>query len=224
MKKIISILFASLFLSVTAHAGGMIGIKYGTGELEGTKEACTAGSNSYSAETKEIDIRKQMTESISKSVKDKKLNEKKEIEEIKERQKNLLEETSQEHVDPYEEYIEKKVKLAQLSWTYLEHINKLKEIRGIINKTRKYISDADEENPSFSKKYFQKYMETRKKAGFKDDGKELETSFMKFLVKDAELPGIDNEDLIIKEKESNDEESNDGESKDEESNDEESKN
>ena len=54
MKKIISILFASLFLSVTAHAGGMIGIKYGTGELEGTKEAYTAGSNSYSSETKDV--------------------------------------------------------------------------------------------------------------------------------------------------------------------------
>ena len=32
----------------------MIGIKYGTGELEGTKEAYTAGSNSYSSETKDV--------------------------------------------------------------------------------------------------------------------------------------------------------------------------
>tara|TARA_B100000965_G_scaffold309598_1_gene268872 strand:- start:1957 stop:2595 length:639 start_codon:yes stop_codon:yes gene_type:complete len=54
MKKIISILFASLLFSVSAHAGGMIGIKYGTGELEGTKHAYTAGSNDYSAETKDV--------------------------------------------------------------------------------------------------------------------------------------------------------------------------
>ncbi len=54
MKKVISILFASLLFSVTAHAGGMIGIKYGTGELEGTKKAYTAGSNSYSAQTKDV--------------------------------------------------------------------------------------------------------------------------------------------------------------------------
>ena len=52
MKKIISILFVSLLFTVSAHAGGMIGIKYGTGELEATKHAYTAGSNSYSAHTR----------------------------------------------------------------------------------------------------------------------------------------------------------------------------
>ncbi len=51
MKKIISILFVSLLLTVSAHAGGMIGVKYGNGELEATKQAYTAGSNSYSAQT-----------------------------------------------------------------------------------------------------------------------------------------------------------------------------
>ena len=52
MKKIISILFVSLLFTVSAHAGGMIGIKYGNGDLEGTKKAYTAGSTSYSAQTK----------------------------------------------------------------------------------------------------------------------------------------------------------------------------
>ena len=51
MKKIISILFVSALFTLSAHAGGMIGIKYGNGDLEGTKQAYTAGSNSYSAQT-----------------------------------------------------------------------------------------------------------------------------------------------------------------------------
>ncbi len=55
MKKIISILFVSALFTVSAHAGGMIGIKYGNGDLEGTKEAYTAGSTSYSAQTNSKD-------------------------------------------------------------------------------------------------------------------------------------------------------------------------
>ena len=51
MKKIISILFVSALFTMSAHAGGMIGIKYGTGELEGTKQAYTAGSNTYSSQS-----------------------------------------------------------------------------------------------------------------------------------------------------------------------------
>ena len=46
MKKVISILFASLLFAASAHAGGMIGVKYGNGDLEGTQNAYTAASNS----------------------------------------------------------------------------------------------------------------------------------------------------------------------------------
>ena len=55
MKKVISILFASLLFAVSAHAGGMIGVKYGNGDLEGTQNAYTAGSNTYSAQTQSED-------------------------------------------------------------------------------------------------------------------------------------------------------------------------
>ena len=55
MKKVISILFASLLYVTSAHAGGMIGVKYGVGDLEGTKNAYTAGSNTYTAQTQSED-------------------------------------------------------------------------------------------------------------------------------------------------------------------------
>ena len=56
MKKILSILFgASLLLATSAQAEGMIGIKYGTGELDATKNAYTAGSTDYASASKAKD-------------------------------------------------------------------------------------------------------------------------------------------------------------------------
>ena len=54
MKKILSILFgASLLLATSAQAEGMIGIKYGTGELDATKNAyASSATNTYAAQSK----------------------------------------------------------------------------------------------------------------------------------------------------------------------------
>ena len=54
MKKIISIVIASFLFSVTANAGGMVGAKIGFGEIEGTKNAYTAGSTDYAADSEEV--------------------------------------------------------------------------------------------------------------------------------------------------------------------------
>jgi len=56
MKKILGILFgASLILASSAHAGGMLGLKYGNGDLDATKNAYTAGSTTYAASSKAKD-------------------------------------------------------------------------------------------------------------------------------------------------------------------------
>ena len=44
MKKIISIIFSSIFLMSSAYAGGMIGVKIGHGDLEGTRTTNFDGS------------------------------------------------------------------------------------------------------------------------------------------------------------------------------------
>lgn len=49
MKKLMTILFTSLFLASTAYAGGMIGVKVGTGELEGTRTSTSEASGVTSA-------------------------------------------------------------------------------------------------------------------------------------------------------------------------------
>ena len=56
MKKILGILFgASLILASSAHAGGMLGLKYGNGDLDATKNGYTAGSTTYAASSKAKD-------------------------------------------------------------------------------------------------------------------------------------------------------------------------
>ena len=50
MKKIISMLFGACFLFATsAYSAGMVGVKFGTGEIDAESDAYTAGSNTYSA-------------------------------------------------------------------------------------------------------------------------------------------------------------------------------
>jgi hypothetical protein len=144
-------------------------------------------SSKYSAETTEVDIRKEMVKNVSSSIKDKKEEEQREIKEIQQREKNLLEESKREEVDPYEEYITQKVKLASLSFTFLEHQKKMAEIKEIVLKTRDILKNMDDEHPTFKESYYQKYMDARKEAGIKEDEKETQNSFIKFLVQDADL-------------------------------------
>jgi len=145
----------------------------------------------HALNTDEVDIRKKTTKCISESIIEKRKKEQNDIEEIKEKEKKLVEDTKQENVDPYENYITLRVKKAQLSWTYLEHMKKIDEIKKILLKTNDDIVELDKKNPKFNDEYYEKYMKARKDAGIKDTSDGGKDSFMKFLVEDAVLPGID---------------------------------
>lgn len=153
-------------------------------------------SSQYSFEKKEIDIRKEMTESISNDIKQKKMDDAQTVQQIKNREEALIADTQKTEVDQYDEYITLSVKKAQLSWTYLEHIKKIKEIKEIMLKTRIEIKNLENSNPEYKEKYYEKYMNARKESGFKDSKEDMETTFLQYLVEDVNLPGID-EDLII---------------------------
>ena len=144
-------------------------------------------SSKYSAETSEVDIRKETTQSISQNIKEKKIDEQKVISEIKERQEKLLEESKREEIDTYEDYITQRVKLAQLSFTYLEHQKKMAEVKDIVIKTRKVVKELDEEFPSYKDTYYEKYMKAREDAGLKESKMDSEANFIKFLVEDVDL-------------------------------------
>jgi hypothetical protein len=114
---------------------------------------------------------------------------------LKKERKKLIQESNQnpEDVDPNEEYVTLRVKKAQLSWTYLEHQKKMDEIKEIILKTRTRIEEMDNIDPTFKEKYFEKYMKARRDTGLSESTAESENNFMKFLVEDAVLPGIDDQ-------------------------------
>ena len=151
-------------------------------------------SENYSAETSEVDIRKDTTVTVSNAIKDKKAEDAKIAKEMKEQEAELMRDTDPEN-DPAvveeDEYITLNIKKAQLSWTYLEHIKKMQEIRGVLANTKKEIIRIDAVRPELRTTFMEKYFKARTKAGLKHDEKDLREGFIKYLVEDVVLPGID---------------------------------
>jgi hypothetical protein len=142
-------------------------------------------SRDYSGERKEIDIRKSMVDSVSASIRGKKDEEKKQIEEIQAREKELLEDTNKDEEKPSDRYTTLRVKKAQITWTYLETQKKLEEMKNIIIKSRIEIEELEKQDESYSTNYFQKYCDARKSSGL--DNSNIKDSFMKFMVEDVDL-------------------------------------
>jgi hypothetical protein len=109
------------------------------------------------------------------------------MQEIKQKEEELLADSKKEVEDPYDDYITQRVKCAQLSFTYLEHQKKMAEIKNIVIKTRDRIKELDEEYPEFKDNYYQKYMDARNKAGIKESKEDTQANFIKYLVEDAPL-------------------------------------
>jgi hypothetical protein len=117
------------------------------------------------------------------------------MQEIKQREKELLEDSNREEPDSFEHYITNRVKYAQLAWTYLETQKKITDMEDKIKKTLKEISDDDEKFPDFKNQYMDKYMQARKESGLKTSDKELKKSFMAYLNQYADLP-FDQQDYV----------------------------
>lgn len=144
----------------------------------------------YVQETTEIDIRKHATETISNDVREKREKEKKEIEDIKEREKNLLKQSNEVQKgtfkeDPIDTYTTLQVKKANLVFAYKKTQEKLIEMQTSIRKAFKEIRDMDVEDPTLSKKYYDKYMQARRDANIPDDASE--DNWIKYLVEDVKL-------------------------------------
>jgi hypothetical protein len=142
-------------------------------------------TSDYSETTDEIDIRKSMTESVSNNIKRLKQDEQKQIQEVEEREKMLLEDCKKDEQDPMDKYTTLKVKKAQITWTYVETEKKLEEMKNIIIKTRKELEEMDKTEPTFGKEYYKRYCDARSESGL--DNEETSENFMKFLVDDFDL-------------------------------------
>lgn len=141
-----------------------------------------ANNPKYASETKEVDVRKKVTEVIDQDVQKKRQEERNEIKEIQEREKRLKEESSKPE-DSTERYTTLRVKKAQLIWTYYETKKKLGEMITILKKTDEEINQLEAESEEYKKVYKEKYMQARRDAGLKDD----DNSFIKYMCDDIEF-------------------------------------
>ena len=144
-------------------------------------------SRDYSAEVKNIDIRKKTTDIISEDIVRRKQDDAREIQEMKEREEKLLEESKkaeagEDPMEPFEHYIMEQVKRAQLLWTYYETKTKMNQMKTSIRASTDKIAEFDKENPEFYEQYRERYFEARRKSGLKDD----DNSFLQYLGKDLE--------------------------------------
>jgi hypothetical protein len=151
-------------------------------------------SEAFSDEIKQIDIRQKTTDIISEDILTQKKNERQQIEEIKTKEKKLLEESKKaernEPLDDFEQYITEQVKRAQLIWTYVETTKKMEQMKESIATTTQTITDYDEKNPDYFSRYKERYYEARKEAGIPTDDNSDESSFIKYL-------GMDLKDVIM---------------------------
>lgn len=143
-------------------------------------------SNEFANTVKSIDIRKKTTELISEDILNKKRQEKEEMMDIQQREKNLLEESKKaqegQKMDVYDEYITMNIKRAQLLWTYKETQDKLKQMKESYLSSVQRIKELDLEYPEYKDQYKEKYMEARRQAGIPDE----KNSFVEFLALDID--------------------------------------
>jgi hypothetical protein len=149
----------------------------------------------YSAHVEEVEVSDKIKETISNSIRQKRKSEEKEMQEIRNREQKLYEESKKaeegddDDMDPFDYYITLRVKKAQLLWTYLEHMKKMEEIKHIVVKTRKEIEDIHETNEEYKEKFLDKYIKARKEAGIKEDNPMQ--SFMRYLNEEVHIPEIE---------------------------------
>ncbi len=114
----------------------------------------------YCRSTKEVDIRTKLDNVSKDSIRSQRENDKKEMDEIQERRRQLLADTTEtkaETVDDLDYYITLRVKRANIRVLQDECEKKLKECGKILKKTTSEINELDDKYPEYIKEYQEKY-------------------------------------------------------------------
>lgn len=150
-------------------------------------------SSDYSKEVNRVELQKQTASAISEDIRKKRQDEQKEIEEIKTREKELLEDVKKTEENRDDHYTTLRVKKAQLTWTYIETEKKLQQMAGLIARARHEIEELDTAHPELKNTYYNKYMDARRQAGLSIDKIDSGQNFIKYMVEDVQIPAIENE-------------------------------
>lgn len=118
-----------------------------------------ADTSIYCETTREIDVRKKIEETVKEHLKSKKEEEKREIDEIQERQDRLLNEHKEqtEQTIDIEWYTQLRVKKANAQHMLDECNKRMQECNEVIQKTQQQIDDIDEKHPDFKDEFLSKY-------------------------------------------------------------------
>jgi len=144
-------------------------------------------NKNFVKETREIDIKDQLVKAVSEDVKAKVMKDKEIKEQIKEREKKLLEESITGE-PPEDRYITAQVKRANLVHVYVETRKSLEKIKESILKCREEINQLDKESPQFKEEYIEKYNNARKESGLESY---KDTTYLQYMgLNDEEILGF----------------------------------
>jgi hypothetical protein len=159
-----------------------------------------SNSEKYAHELENIDLKEEITKTMSEEVKKQRQKEKQEIKEIKEREKKILERNKKiekediEDEDPLDTYITKRVKMANQIWTYHNTMKKIEELKNNIKKVNQEIKNIDNTNPNFKQEYYNRYMEARRDSGLDNSvNVNSEDNFIKYMCEDINLDFLEDE-------------------------------
>ena len=135
----------------------------------------------YCKETEEVDIQNKTKEIISEDVKEKRQQQKKDMEDVKAREKRLIDQQQNPEYEeePFEKYMMLNTKKAQLSFTYEETMQKMIKVKASIISSREEILKMEEENPGFKGELFENFKAARAQSGITTDSETMRTTFVK---------------------------------------------
>jgi hypothetical protein len=137
--------------------------------------------STFSKDINKVKIQDMLSEELSHE----QTKQERELEEMKKREKEILAQnnkpTEEKKVDPEERYITNRVKKAQLTWTYINTMKKLKDMEANIIHAREEISKLDESNPELKESYLDRYNAALKSVNLSQE----KDSFVMYLENDA---------------------------------------
>jgi len=128
-------------------------------------------------EVNKVDIRQKMDFTMKADMKKQRADDKRIIKELEDREEELKQDV-EDDTDPKERYTELRLKIAHLSYTYMESQKKMDQMKESILKARVEVGVMDEESDVYAEEYMERYISARRKCGLKEED---DTSFMKYL-------------------------------------------
>jgi hypothetical protein len=159
-------------------------------------------SSKFAASVNEINIKGNAKNEISKFVKKAGEEDKKIMEELKDRERQLREDVAKtpeekaEEMTPLESYIFARKKMSDNLFVFVEHRKKLHDVKKVILQAEKDAEILEKSNPEVLKEYKEKYDKASKEAGIDKSNDEMSIMIRENIYNKPNLTKIFSEDLV----------------------------